>query len=814
MKKALFIIAVIIALIIAGLTVFVKTYVTSERVMAYIIPEAEKALNRKVSVGAVNINIFKGIDVKDFVIKEADERTDFVSCRNFVLQFKFWPLLSKKLIIDELRLESPQILLSRGKDGRFNYEDIGTSKDIVRPDAKKEAEGTEPLPISLLISSVRISSAKLTMIDLKKELPDITGSLDIQIAMKSISGSDARTSGTLAVNIEKLILHKPERREISNITAEVDYTGSVNIDSYDITIDKADVRVQEMAASVKGTVQHIRTKRVMDISLSLPNLQLNELEKIMSQFSDTGDLKMTGTMTADINLSGTADSLDNLKSDGTLAFKEVVLNYNKANYDISGNLSLGTVSDNATIKNATLVIAGIPLSLQGDIKGMSTSPRLNVKVQIPKTDAAKIQKAAASVASVDDLKTSGSLSADIHIQGETKNPEALQAEGTVVMDSLGIEYQGIKTALNGRADMKKDIVNVDITGTVGEDTASLKGTVKSPFKNQNINLNVYAKKLNLDQLIALVPSNGKESAKSGQPSQKKGADLEAEPLDLTLTAKGEIKVDSALYKGLSVDNFYGSYSYVNNRLVISDMTGTIGKGSFKVNSEVDLSKPGYAYKLSSTIKAFEAEKFVNAFFPKAKDTVFGLLAMNVNLRGTGTLPSSIKKNISGTADFTLQDGKLTNTGLSERFAGFLEMNEMETIILKDAKGTVKIRDGVARLDSLFSSDDFLMGPLGNIGLNETLDLAFDLKLAPRLMDKAMSSKIGKYFKNQEGWGVIPVIVTGTLTDPSYKVDMDKAGRQIIQKETDKLIDKLFEKKGEEKQQEMEPVKELLKGIFK
>ena len=814
MKKALIIITVTIALIIAGLTVFVKTYVTSERVMAYIIPEAEKTLNRKVSVGEVDINIFKGIDVKDFVIKEADETTDFVSCKNFVLKFKFWPLLSKKLIIDELRLESPQILLIRAKNGRFNYEDIGKVKDAVEPDKPKETEGAEPLPISLLISSVDIIRAKLTLTDLTKELPDITGSTDIQIAMKSISGSDARTSGTLAINLEKLILHKPEKREIKNITAEVDYTGSINIDSYDVTIEKADVTVQKIAASISGTVQEIRTKPVMDISMSLPNLQLNELEKLISQFADTGDLKMTGTVAADVHLKGAADSLDNLKSDGTLGFKKVALTYNKVNYDINGDLSLSTVSDNAHIKNSSLVISGIPISVQGDIKGMNTSPRMNVNVKVPKTDAASLQKAAAAFAAVDTLKTTGSLSADINIQGETDKLEAMKAEGAVVMDSLGIEYQGIQSVLNGRVDMKNDIVNVDMTGTVGEDTASLKGSVKSPFKNQNIALNIYAKKLNLDTLIAAVPSKEKEVPMSSQPAGTKGADREAEPLDLDLTAKGEIKVDSALYKGLSVDNFHASYSYINNRLLISDMTGTVGKGSFKVNSDIDLSKPGYTYKLSSTINAFEAEKFVNAFFPKAKDTVFGLLTMNVNLNGTGTLPSSIKKNIFGTADFTMKDGKLTNTGLSEKFSGFLEIKEMETIILKDAKGTVKIRDGVAKLDSLFSSDDFLMGPLGSIGLNETLDLAFDLKLAPRLTDKAVSSKIGKYLKNEEGWGVIPVIVTGTLSDPSYKVDIEKAGKQVIKKETDKLIDKLFDNKSEEKQQEMAPVKELLKGLFK
>ncbi len=107
-----------------------------------------------------------------------------------------------------------------------------------------------------------------------------------------------------------------------------------------------------------------------------------------------------------------------------------------------------------------------------------------------------------------------------------------------------------------------------------------------------------------------------------------------------------------------------------------------------------------------------------------------------------------------------------------------------------------------------------MDPSGKIGLDETLNLKFDLKLSPRLTDKAMmNSGIAKYIKNEEGWGMIPLKVSGTFEAPSYTVDIAKAGKRVIKKEADKLIDKLFDKEDSEKKQELEPVKDLLKGIF-
>jgi AsmA protein len=205
---------------------------------------------------------------------------------------------------------------------------------------------------------------------------------------------------------------------------------------------------------------------------------------------------------------------------------------------------------------------------------------------------------------------------------------------------------------------------------------------------------------------------------------------------------------------------------------------------------------------------------VNAFFPKAKDTVFGNLSLNLNMNGAGTLPEGIKKNLVAKGDFNIEEGKITGAEITESLSRFLSIDELKTINLKEAKGTINIKNGTAVLNSIFSSDDLAMDPSGNIGLNETLDLAFDLKLSPRLTDKAMSSKISKYIKSEEGWGIIPLIVSGTFADPIYTVDVKKVGKKVIEKKVDKYLDKLLDADDEEKKQELQPAKDLLKGIFK
>jgi hypothetical protein len=107
-----------------------------------------------------------------------------------------------------------------------------------------------------------------------------------------------------------------------------------------------------------------------------------------------------------------------------------------------------------------------------------------------------------------------------------------------------------------------------------------------------------------------------------------------------------------------------------------------------------------------------------------------------------------------------------------------------------------------------------MDPKGNIGLvDESLDLAFDLRLSPRLKGKAMGSGYSEYLSDEAGWGRIPVKCPGTFSNPRCGPDLTKAGKRAVEKEVDKQIDRIFKKKEGEESPEAEAVKGLLKGIL-
>lgn len=698
MKKILIITVSAIAVLIIAFAVFIKIYVTPERVKGFIVPTAEKALNRKVHIGDISISIFKGIGLKDFSIKEADQTHDFVKCREFVLKFKLLPLLSKQVVIDELKLVSPAVKIERGPDGKYNFEGIGKKEGPEVIEVKPDEAGG--LPISLTVNKIAVQDAKFSLADAMKELPDIKSSADIDISIKSTDGSNIFSEGTVDLKLDEITLKKRSEKHIRDIPAVLTYAVNYNLESKDIRIDKADLKVREILASLKG-----------------------------------------------------------------------------------------------------------------DIKNLKTSPEVNIAVSIPKVKTSEVQNLAALFADLQGLALSGEIAADIKLNGEIKKTEALKASGNFTLDKVGITYNEINAMLDGNVKFDEALMNIDLKATLDKNTAQIKGSVRDYMKDQKINLNLYSKQLSIDALIPAGKSADKTSAESKKTATVKPA-KEAAPLNIKLTAEGEIKIDSAVYRNMTMSDFYMQYKFKDNKLEIPKLIAKAGKGALKVNSLIDLSKPGYTYNLSGNVDSLHADEIVNTFFPKAKDTVFGLISLNLKMNGSGTLIESIKKNLVADADFNIKDGRLTDANLTKGLAQFLNIKELETINLRQADGTVVVRNSIARLDSVFSSDDLAMDPKGNIGLNETLDLAFDLKLSPRLTDKAMSSNIGRYIKNDSGWGMVPLKVSGTFAKPSYMVDIEKAGKRIIKKEADKYIDKYMDKQSEKNKKELEPVRDLLKGILK
>ncbi|MBI5740967.1 MAG: AsmA family protein [Nitrospirae bacterium] len=672
------IIASLFAVIIAAFVVLIKVYVTPERVRKFLVPYAEQTLNRKVFIGEVRISPFRSIRVKDFTIREKDGQADFVRCREFVLRFKLLPLLSKRIVIDELKLVSPDIKITRDENGRFNYEDLGKKEKKEAPRPEEQVPGAKGLPVSLLVHDIRIEDSKFSLVDGLKKFPDTRGSFTLKAGVRTADGSRLASEGDMDLRLDEVILRG---KKVKDIRASLSYAAYVDADPADVRIERADLKIQRLTASLTGKVRNLRREPEIDVAVSLPRLALQDVQKELAAFPD----------------------------------------------------------------------------LQG-------------------------------------LSLSGNISADLKVKGMPLKIETLRADGIVLFEKTGVKLKGLNAVLDGTLKFREQTVNIDVKGASGKNTAEIKGSV-SNFRYPRIRLRLHSRQLYLDDFVPLWPGAAVSRGGAAPPANRT---REAGPHKLRLSADVEVRIDSLVYKGVDATGFYARYKLGDNKLDIPKMSAAVGNGTVSVNASVDFSRPGYIYYLSADLDSVRAEEVVNSFFPKAGGAVFGYLSTSLRLSGAGTLPESIRRNLVGDGDFRVNDGKITNAKLTESLAALLSIDELKTINLDKASGTMRIRNGLARLDSVFTSDDLSMDPSGDIGLDGSLDLAFDLRLSPRLAKETVGSGVAKYIRDEEGWGMIPLKVSGTLSDPSYDVDAVKAGKRALKREADRPIDKALKDDADEK----------------
>jgi len=184
MKKLLKVAGIVVGvliLLIIGLSIFVKSYLSSDRLKPLILPKAEAMTGRKVLLDEISVSLFKGIVAKGLSVKERDGQRDFVKVGRFVLSYRLLPLLKKQLVISKIEIVSPSISIEKERGGNYNFSDI-TEKRSQEPQKPRKPSAPEhqALPVSIIADRFYIRNANLTFVDEGKGLPDVSATFDAE----------------------------------------------------------------------------------------------------------------------------------------------------------------------------------------------------------------------------------------------------------------------------------------------------------------------------------------------------------------------------------------------------------------------------------------------------------------------------------------------------------------------------------------------------------------------------------------------------------------------------------------------------------
>ena len=112
--------------ILGIIILIIPTIVSSDMVKNKIINNLEASLGREVNIDDINMSWSSGLDIKNIHIKEREglQGDTFVQVNRILCDIDFFPLISKQIRINDLVIDSPEIVLQKGKEGVLSYEDI------------------------------------------------------------------------------------------------------------------------------------------------------------------------------------------------------------------------------------------------------------------------------------------------------------------------------------------------------------------------------------------------------------------------------------------------------------------------------------------------------------------------------------------------------------------------------------------------------------------------------------------------------------------------------------------------------------------
>jgi uncharacterized protein involved in outer membrane biogenesis len=698
MKKPLKIAAVIIAAIVillAGAFLFIKSYLTEERMQATVLEIVEKTLNRKVVFGDVQLSIFKGIVARDLEIKEKDAETTFVKAKEFALSYEFLPLLSKRLVINKISLIGPEIMVKRGPDGVFNFSDIGKKEEAQKEQGKKE------LPENLNVQSISLQNAKIIYIDSIGKMQKADLLLNAELSVSGLLKKALSSEGSLILVVQNAFLKGG--KTLKDIRTDIKYKIDLDPTAKQVNIHDFDIDLMKLPINIKGIVNYA----------SIP-----------------------------------AYSLD-LKS---------------SNIEIS-----------------------------------------------------KIRKDILSVFLPEGSSVGGGLSLSLNVTKKPEKESPVGLNGEIKLDKVSFSYQGLNPVLDGNLKLTPERIALEgVKLVAGQNRADISGDIRNYAKYPDINVHIRSASLALDELFAPLPLS-----RTQEPTRTEKSKEEPEPKNLKMKVNASLDIDKTRYKGITITNFRSKYELKDNIFRVLDLNGKTLSGAFDMKAAVNLAQKGTRYNLTADLNGIKLEDVVNALAPKAAGKLLGTLTGRAEFSGAGTLAPNFKRNLKGKGAYTVKDGSIRNAPLSAGLLAILGLQDLKEIPIEKAQGHFTISDGVAKLTHLIASKDLILEQTGTIDLNSKLDLHLLVKVSDKLAPKVVSqSSIARFLSGEKGWTSVPLLVSGTISKPSYSVDTSAVGKKAGEAIQKKLSEELFKilPKDKEKSGGTAPSKgptpeDFLKGLF-
>ncbi len=730
-------------LLILGLT-FLPEIVALERVQRMLISHVEAALQRRMSVGAVRLQLLNGIEVtlEDATLDNPPGWThsDFLRIGKISVQVAFLPLLQRTITITKMVVHDADLVIERDPHGQLNVADLATAAIAQGPElphhkaypAETMHPGVGPL-LRWLVTEATLAGVTVTFVDQM----GVPGEL-VTTSLRDVRGyvRDISRNTPIRFDLTASVLTDGER----NLRVR----GRIGPIPSPLAIGRAPIEADLQAA---------------DLLLGTLSPYLGERFPLVQGRVDA-DLKVDGRMGGNLHITSALSLVDAAVRHPTggeaAATLPMLVSTQKITLDLA-NASL-------QIAEARLHLSSLHATLTGTVADVRSNPRLALHIATTAFDVGDLLPQIPALTSI--------IPAPAELQGRAElqatiagTPRALRADVDLEANDVALKSGAIR--------VETDTTHVSLTAHLAEP------------RPPHVHLALHAHHLVVAQREASAPLLAATPPPGTTPHEPQ-AHTRLPPV----TLNGTVEIAEGRLQHVRFQQLTAEVALAQGRLTTTHQTALYG-GFYRGVAQMNLTRGEPAYTLNARVVGVQLAAAMRAW-TSVQAVRQGVLTTQFKLSGQGWTWRRLRQALRGDGQVTITDftvmpadplptltRPVTIVGPLGRMTTYLRLKREAFSLLR---ARFDIRHGHIFSDDLqLWGEDVAIRANGYLGLDQSVSYNGMLALSgQRASARSLLAKL--FLRDAHSRMVFPFSIKGMVNDPQIVVnvkDVLARGKEVL-----------------------------------
>ena len=372
--------------------------------------------------------------------------------------------------------------------------------------------------------------------------------------------------------------------------------------------------------------------------------------------------------------------------------------------------------------------------------------------------------------------------------------QVLDIEPPVTADASALT----RVSFSANAAVGTDSISLD-SMTLELDDSTMVGTLSLPTTDSGtIRFDLNVDVISIDGYMA--------PADAGATSTTDDSDDDIEiPVDLirALNANGSFRIQRAFLSGMEFTNLELGLQSSGGKLRLNPLAAELYDGTYKGDVSIDASRDVPSISVNERLAGVNLASLAKSMFEQ--ENITGTINGSFVLSGAGRNLAAVRQDLDGTMSLELIDGAWEGTDVWHELRAARAMFRQEPAPEPNLPARTEFTSVSATgtvTDGIFENNDLLIKlPFLQLTGSGIIDLpAAEVNYSiearvfdnPELMAGVSEAELADFTKT-----VVPVKITGPLSAPSIRPDIEAVFRQqvevAIEEQKEKLVDSLFKK---------------------